>query len=237
MKSMAIISRFIVQMRFIGPILDMCPPSTIYILRLVCSDLRRVVDWYCKVAFSINILLQQTMFRDPKRFRQVQNETQAVICGSYALQFFCRSKFSDCDMDLYVELRHAIHICTFLDEESPYRFHPYDSQPHDFISALNGLHSDLGNYNSVEGIHTVLRFKGVYRGLERRIEVVVVKNGYSVMGLLLGFRSSTYNLSWSETSDDDYCCRCRGERDNFSPRILFLSLPWFHATDHYSSSS
>ena len=112
MMDLSSFARLVRSMGFVGPLLDQCCPATIFTLRSVSSDLRRRVDWYCQIAFNINTLLESTYFCDARRFRRMQDETQSVISGSFALQFFACSAFSAGDLDLYC-YKHAVRVTLF----------------------------------------------------------------------------------------------------------------------------
>lgn len=224
-QGMSYFANLIMSMTFVGPLLDQCCPSTLFTLRAVCSDLRRRVDWYCLIAFNINNLLESTFFSDARRFRQMQDETQAVISGSFALQFFSRSAFSAFDLDLYVDYKHALKVCQFFYEESQYDYHPRPGQPIDYKSALDKDYLDCNDYGRVAGILTVLRFEGEHRGVKRRIDLVVVVEEGSIMETLLRFHSSAYIVSANFDATVYFFGSGGLERYNVSTSVLFLP-PW-----------
>ncbi|PPQ65617.1 hypothetical protein CVT26_000559 [Gymnopilus dilepis] len=63
----------------------------------------------------------QRWFNHPAAFRRLLRRTNAVISGSFALQFFDRSYYPDSDMDIYLRCAGAMDVCRWLTTEG-YRY-------------------------------------------------------------------------------------------------------------------
>ena len=75
-------------------------------------------------------------FDDPLSFRSLMARTHMVISGSFALQFFDRSFYSNSDLDLYIlPDRSIVEVGSYLLEEG-YVFKPTAWQSSDFASEI-----------------------------------------------------------------------------------------------------
>ena len=174
----------------IGGILDQCDPASLCRLRSVSKEMKAQVDWYNAVAFSIDRALRESFFNSPTEFRKMQEETQTVISGSFALQFFTRRRFPKADLDLYVDFRAAHQLCSYLEDRTPYRYCARDGEPEHWQEALDKDRLNAENYNRMSGILFVLKFRGQYMGEERQVDVVIVDDESCIPHVILSFHSS-----------------------------------------------
>jgi hypothetical protein len=167
-------------------------------LLATCRSINAEVSAYMRRAFSINRILEP-YFQSPDAFRILQSQTDTLISGSAALQFFDRSFYPESDLDLYVDLSYAKAVVTFLKQDG-YSFRPSAHQyasPEDVLTLIaNEEHFEYygGSQTSEDPSQTsedpsnvsgVLTFsKG-----EREVQVVTSRSR-SPLSLILEFHSS-----------------------------------------------
>lgn len=77
-------------------------PGGIMALRATTKQLVHTIDMLSKVQWNINRSLKRFV-NDPVRFRSLMARHEALISGSFALQFFGRIVWKDSDLDIYHE--------------------------------------------------------------------------------------------------------------------------------------
>ncbi|KAF8863521.1 hypothetical protein BDZ45DRAFT_670125 [Acephala macrosclerotiorum] len=77
-------------------------PRDLFALRATTKQLAGSFDTLFKTQWNINSSLGR-FSRDPVRFRSMMAQCDALISGSFALQFFARKVWMDSDLDIYVQ--------------------------------------------------------------------------------------------------------------------------------------
>ncbi|KAI0083370.1 hypothetical protein BDY19DRAFT_910654 [Irpex rosettiformis] len=95
------------------PIFSAASPGSILRLARTCKAAHAAMRDYFSRAFDINNHLSR-FFDDPLAFRSLQAQTNTLISGSFALQFFDRSVYQGSDLNLYVPSLHHKEIGRWL---------------------------------------------------------------------------------------------------------------------------
>ena len=74
----------------------------------VSGDVRIAVKDFERRAYNVNKHLAR-FFSDPLSFRSLIAKTRMVISGSFALQFFDRTRYPGSDLDLYAHRDDGVH--------------------------------------------------------------------------------------------------------------------------------
>ncbi|KAE8452790.1 hypothetical protein EG329_013062 [Mollisiaceae sp. DMI_Dod_QoI] len=77
-------------------------PRDLFALRATTKQLSKSFYTLFKTQWNINRSLSR-FSRDPVRFRSMMAQCDALISGSFALQFFARTVWMDADLDIYVQ--------------------------------------------------------------------------------------------------------------------------------------
>lgn len=89
----------------------------LHAIRRTSKSLRLIFDAYATVAWDLNLRLKP-WFSDVAGFRRTLHETNGIISGSQALQFFDREHYSDSDMDIFMRAGGVETMCTWLTHHS-----------------------------------------------------------------------------------------------------------------------
>lgn len=110
-------------------IFDNLSPGNIFRVGRTSRLAQLAVKDYKKRAWDIDKHLRR-YFTDPTGFRVLQAQTSAVISGSSALQFLDRDFYPDSDLDLYVDIKDAATVCSWIEEHGGkgYYLKPSDLQ-------------------------------------------------------------------------------------------------------------
>ncbi|RDB26108.1 hypothetical protein Hypma_006897 [Hypsizygus marmoreus] len=146
---------------------------------------------YIDRAFNIYDLLSRYFSSsETTQFRTLQAMTGTLISGSAAVEFFARARFSDADLDLYVEYRHAALLGEWL-VDTGYKFVARPHQNARFPDVINNLVAQGSHLWDLT--YTGHGITGVYAFIKerpyRKIEIVASAN--SAIELVLDFHSST----------------------------------------------
>lgn len=87
-------------------------PRDLFALRATTKQLSDSFDTLFKTQWNINRSLGR-FSRDPVQFRSMMAKCDALISGSFALQFFARTVWMDSDLDIYIESYPEVKIKTF----------------------------------------------------------------------------------------------------------------------------
>ncbi|KAF7967013.1 hypothetical protein HWV62_36235 [Athelia sp. TMB] len=88
----------------------------IFSFRRTCRLGRRATDSYTARAFSVNRSLLR-FFDKPESFRSLQERTNTLISGSFALAVLDRTIYPDSDLDLYTHPGYAPTVAEWLSQE------------------------------------------------------------------------------------------------------------------------
>ncbi|KAF7340780.1 DUF607-domain-containing protein [Mycena sanguinolenta] len=156
------------------------PNRELVLLMQTCRLICALVEDVC---FNVDRLLIPFLgdTAKVKQFRELQRQTDTVISGSTALQFFNRLIWPNSDLDLYVPHASAAVAALFL-RESGYTYHPRELQCKDASSQL--LNDGLKDHHG-RGIVDVLDF---HNG-SKKIQVIIVVTP-SPMEVIAGFHST-----------------------------------------------
>ncbi|KAH8801866.1 hypothetical protein DL96DRAFT_1774284 [Flagelloscypha sp. PMI_526] len=167
------------------------------LLRRVCKASLTIVDQYQRRVFSVDrILTRFFTLEEIKEFRLIQVETDFVISGSAAVQFFERISYPDSDLDLYIEEGQMERLSLFM-EKSGYAFKNTPSQPDNILTALQQQDiwatisgEDLDQYGwEGESAIAVFSFeKQLPSGQVRKVQAIV--STCEVIATVLAFHST-----------------------------------------------
>jgi hypothetical protein len=109
--------------------------------------------------WNINNFLSPFL-RDPRSFRSVMAECDAVISGSTALQFFDRVRWSESDLDIYIHIGESVHhksqpivlktLGYHLMEKEGYQYTP-DRRQHPDFNLAGTIREKLDNPEDEDG--------------------------------------------------------------------------------------
>ncbi|KAL6299604.1 hypothetical protein BKA93DRAFT_753336 [Sparassis latifolia] len=194
-------------------ILSCLSPASLVSMGRVSRITRRAVQDYSSRAFSVNRLLTR-FFSDPVAFRSLQARTATLISGSFGVQLFDRSLYSESDLDLYPHSQHVREVGEWLRREG-YIFMPSSFQPESFLEAsaadpimtgVNGVNLlPLDHYwtKSVANVFTFLRPSTDAYNPDQPAKVQIIKSKESPFECILNFHSTcvmniiTYNAAIS----------------------------------------
>lgn len=176
-------------------------PADICQLAKTCRLMHGAIPRRLSSAFNLDGQLL-SFFDDPSAFRVLQSRTGAIISGSFALQFFARTAFSQADLDIYVAASARSDVGSWLLSQG-YQFvargpiiHPvteaviHPGQRREYNIALDAFHNiETSRHGPVPGVVSVMDFHWFVRGVRRKVQVhfVVVCPLYTI----LRFHSST----------------------------------------------
>ncbi|KAF7340793.1 NADPH-dependent methylglyoxal reductase GRE2 [Mycena sanguinolenta] len=165
-------------------------PHDTFFSHIPTRELVRLMQTCCRIyglvkdrCFNVDHLLIP-FFGDAAKanqFRELQRQTQTVISGSTALQFFNRLTWPDSDLDLYVPHASAAFIVLFL-RDSGYAFRPREIQRKD--PSLQLFDDGPKDYHE-RGIIDVLDFHNE----SKKIQVIIFGTPSS-MEVIAGFHST-----------------------------------------------
>ncbi|KAF8327495.1 hypothetical protein F5887DRAFT_898771, partial [Amanita rubescens] len=89
-------------------IFDLLPIEDILALERTSQRMKDLKEQYCKSVFRISRVIMPFVDNENQVqvFVQMMKETNALISGSTALQFFDRTRYHEADLDLYFEARY-----------------------------------------------------------------------------------------------------------------------------------
>ncbi|KAH8801906.1 hypothetical protein DL96DRAFT_1634551 [Flagelloscypha sp. PMI_526] len=167
------------------------------LLRRVCKASLTIVDQYMHRVFSVDRILSR--FFTPEEIielRRIQAETDFVISGSAAVQFFERISYPNSDLDLYIDEQQMEKLALFM-EKSGYAFKKTPSQPDNILTVLqqrdtwvtiSGEEQDEYGWDG-QSIMTVLSFeKQLPTGHIRKVQAIV--STCEVIATVLAFHST-----------------------------------------------
>ncbi|PPQ97060.1 hypothetical protein CVT26_001242 [Gymnopilus dilepis] len=141
------------------------------------KQLHSVYEWFAEMAWDPSWRYRQ-WFVHIKAFKRLLRRCNAVVSGSFALQFFERRRYVGSDMDIYLRCAGVKEFCVWLKNEG-YRNVDGNSSyvrtnfPEDTLRALAPRNSKR---NPLLGVHTFQRMLGSASGhIEvQRVQVIVV---------------------------------------------------------------
>ncbi|THU90480.1 hypothetical protein K435DRAFT_596403, partial [Dendrothele bispora CBS 962.96] len=165
-------------------ILSCLSPRDIIAFSLSCKQNYEETLSYNRVAYSIDDLLSPRYFtiEETQCFRTVQALTGAVISGSTALQLFSRVRWTESDLDLYVEHYTGYLMAMFLNNIG-YNFQPTERQKIDLADAYDQAEIDE-IYDDGRGFASVFNFQ---RGTSK---IQLVTATHSSIDIILNFHST-----------------------------------------------
>lgn len=172
----------------------------------VCHDARDKVQSYLTRHFKLSHVLQ---FWIPlalyAEFLLLMANTEMLISGSVALQFFARVLWNDCDLDLYIDVKYAQTVCQWLLTHN-YLFIPSNHNPVPLPTLLNNIppphlppHLRFEPANTLSYINRnhVLDFQHAISG--KKIQIVT-SNGSPLQTILKFHSSTSFSFSARQTS-------------------------------------
>ena len=183
-------------------------PCALTRMSSVSGDVRIAVKDFERRAYNVNKHLAR-FFSDPLSFRSLMAKTRMVISGSFALQFFDRTRYPGSDLDLYAYRDDGVHeIGKFLLAEGYVFQRSWSQEWDDFHQEVDRILDDIDQYNAVEDLDEYesdygsrLIMSGVYTfkhwtsdGLDascREIQLIVSRK--SPFPIILNFHSSEYD--------------------------------------------
>lgn len=107
--------------------MEILRPRDIICLRRTCKDIREYLQW------DINAKLQR-FFNNPCAFRSELGRCEALISGSFALQFFERVTWPQSDLDIFAEEGGNFHsMCIYLESKEGYKLQPVEVVPKGYL--------------------------------------------------------------------------------------------------------
>ncbi|PPQ98377.1 hypothetical protein CVT26_013837 [Gymnopilus dilepis] len=146
-------------------------------LSLTSKHLHDIYMWFAERAWDPSWRYRQ-WFVDVSAFRRLLRRCNAVVSGSFALQYFDRKRYVGSDMDIFLRCAGVDEFCAWLKREG-YRYvgggtsYIRTSFPQDTLKALARRNAKHG---SLLGVHTFQRLVGTATGHVEvmRVQIVVV---------------------------------------------------------------
>lgn len=176
-------------------LLSLCDTLTLLRMQCTCTAISLAIDHQFRARFNIEFFLSHRFIPSSEvhAFRQLQALTQAIIAGSNALQFFAELHIPKSALELYVDYRHAIRWCIFLQTKAGYTFTPGHRQKRTWEEAIMRRHWSPTNNSH---IGATLVFTAKYDGRRESIKLLLLQPGVSCSEAILGSPSSTYNCKF-----------------------------------------
>ncbi|KAI0076955.1 hypothetical protein K474DRAFT_1179966 [Panus rudis PR-1116 ss-1] len=174
-------------------IFDYCTPATLIRFSRSSRDAHAAVKDYMARRFNINKLLMR-WFDDPLAFRCMQAETETLISGSTALQFFDRSHYPESDLNLFVGIKHCLQVGQWL-LRAQYTFQPTGAQSPEYAAAASPaeIRAQIGReYVVLRGIFAVFTFlksSGDKESTPLKVRIMVCDKG-TPLEVICEFESS-----------------------------------------------
>ena len=139
--------------------------------------------------------LYRRWFLQPTSFRRLLRKTNAIVSGSFALQFFDRSYYPESDMDIYLRCAGAMDVCRWLVGQG-YRYvkadHEYGQVP---LKHQGHIQKAVKNSSSIDrpllGVYNFKKLLGSSAGyIEILLVQVIVVDTDPIEHVLFGFHSS-----------------------------------------------
>ena len=100
---------------------ELLPIGSIVTLTRTCKRLSNLYRSLLPLQWNIDRMLSRFV-RDPLSFRSQMAEYDAMISGSFALQYFKRVQWRESDLDIYIEHGHLAEVfCQYLVKAEGYR--------------------------------------------------------------------------------------------------------------------
>ena len=170
-----------------------------------CRAAREALRVYTEYAFSINRSLLR-FFEAPVAFRAHQARTNALISGSFALQFFDRGIYEGSDLDVFCAYREDDPALGLWLLAEGYVFVPGKGQSATFLDALQDYDHQLDttiadatkdvrpqsprDFYDFFSIKTVCTFQKYNRRTRQNLQVQIIFTYNSPMDVIMGFHSS-----------------------------------------------
>lgn len=129
---------------------------SIIALSRTCRRLSRTYQDLLLTQWNIDLKLSRFV-RHPGRLRLHLRESEAIISGSFAVQFFDRTTYHDSDLDIFVQAGDRVHaIAEYLQLVEGYQLVSTRQRGHGLV-LQNNADVDLDPYD-IEGLYRVCTF-------------------------------------------------------------------------------
>ncbi|TGO09082.1 hypothetical protein BTUL_0180g00150 [Botrytis tulipae] len=168
-------------------------PNDILFFRLTTKQLSSSFDSLFKAQWNINRQLTRFV-KDPVGFRSKLAEHDALITGSFALQFFERRFWLDSDLDIYVQgandLRNPEQIGKYLVNHEGYNLQGSKTE------ANGGLINHVGQLKYISQVESYLRTSSKEKPIQ--IQIIYTTN-IPFQAIIQGFHTSLFMnvISWN----------------------------------------
>lgn len=105
-------------------ICNFLPPVSLVRLGRTCKQAKASVESYISLAFNFNKYLQR-FFPEAlvPEFRSLQARTTTLVSGTSALEFFDRSVYEECNLELFTHSAHGLEVGRWL-QQNGYTYKP-----------------------------------------------------------------------------------------------------------------
>lgn len=178
-------------------------------LAKTCRLVYAVVQTFITRTFNINRALSR-FFSDPIAFRSLQARTGTLISGSFALQFFDRTFYSESDLDLYVHPQFKQEVALWFPQNG-YQFVPGRHQRPDLEETIRrgGSGGWTGDISDIVANSMIIGSDWLYAEVSNNIDCVYtfaklddpnlrvqcIVAGRAPLEVILAFHSSKCPLS------------------------------------------